>query len=157
MVLRVFKVLLRSPVFETERMSLWDFRYKFKLHPADYPKIFYCKFLSIASIFISFDNVCLQFSVTVYPMTLNFHRYLAVSLHLILYRNTNKMQLCNRIYYSKVYWRLKMFRAAHRSLSGALNVFAASGLYTHVVTGRCQGLGNGRSPYGHINQRLQIV
>ena len=33
-------------------------------------------------------------------------------------------------------------------------VFAASGLYTHVVTGRCQG--NGRSPHGHINQRLQI-
>jgi hypothetical protein len=30
----------------------------------------------------------------------------------------------------------------------------ASGLYTHVVTGSY--LGNGRSPYGHINQRLQI-
>ena len=36
-------------------------------------------------------------------------------------RNTNKMQLCNRMYYSKVYWRLNMFRAAHRSSSGALN------------------------------------
>ena len=36
-------------------------------------------------------------------------------------RSTNKMQLCNRIYYSKVYWRLNMFRAAHRSSSGALN------------------------------------
>jgi hypothetical protein len=36
-------------------------------------------------------------------------------------RNTNKMQLCNRIYYSKVYWRLNMFRAAHRSSSGASN------------------------------------
>jgi hypothetical protein len=36
-------------------------------------------------------------------------------------RNTSKMQLCNRIYYSKVYWRLNMFRAAHRSSSGALN------------------------------------
>jgi hypothetical protein len=35
-------------------------------------------------------------------------------------------------------------------------VFAASGLYSHVVTGRCQGLDNGRSPYGYINQRLQI-
>jgi len=34
---------------------------------------------------------------------------------------TNQMQLCNRIYYSKVYWRLNMFRAAHRSSSGALN------------------------------------
>jgi len=31
------------------------------------------------------------------------------------------MQPCNRIYYSKVYWRLNMFRAAHRSSSGALN------------------------------------
>jgi len=29
-----------------------------------------------------------------------------------------------------------MFRAAHRSSSGALTVFAASGLQTHVVTGR---------------------
>jgi hypothetical protein len=36
-------------------------------------------------------------------------------------KNANKMQLCNRIYYSKVYWRLNMFRAAHRSSSGALN------------------------------------
>jgi len=34
---------------------------------------------------------------------------------------TNKMQSCNRIYYSKVYWRLNMFRAAHRSSSGAEN------------------------------------
>ena len=33
-------------------------------------------------------------------------------------------------------------------------VFVASGLYAHVVTGRC--LGNGRSPHGRINQRLQI-
>ena len=31
------------------------------------------------------------------------------------------MQPCNRIYYSKVYWRLNMFRASHRSSSGALN------------------------------------
>jgi hypothetical protein len=29
-----------------------------------------------------------------------------------------------------------MFREAHRSSSGALTVFVASGLYTHVVTGR---------------------
>jgi len=31
------------------------------------------------------------------------------------------MQLCNRIYYFKVYWRLNMFRAAHRSSSGSRN------------------------------------
>ena len=36
-------------------------------------------------------------------------------------RNTNKMQLCNTIYYSEVYGRLNMFRAAHRLSSGALN------------------------------------
>jgi len=31
------------------------------------------------------------------------------------------MKPCNRIYCSKVYWRLNMFRAAHRSSSGAVN------------------------------------
>jgi hypothetical protein len=31
-----------------------------------------------------------------------------------------------------------MFRAVHRSSSGALTVFAASGLHTHVVTGHSQ-------------------
>jgi hypothetical protein len=51
---------------------------------------------------------------------------------------TNKMQPCNGIYYSTVYWRLNMFRAAYRSSSGALTVFAASGLHTHVVNGRSQ-------------------
>ena len=34
---------------------------------------------------------------------------------------TNKMQPCNRIYYSKIYWKLNMFRAAYRSSSGAPN------------------------------------
>jgi len=108
-----------------------------------------------------------------------------------------QMQPCNRIYYSKIYWKLNMFRVAYRSSSGALNcifslwfiytcgdrplsrlggncrcnlviefiipkfiedipliirssklyfqpqelqtVFAASGLYTDMVTGRCPG------------------
>jgi len=49
------------------------------------------------------------------------------------------MQPCNRIYYSRVYWRLNMFRAAYRSSSGVQTVFAASGLYIHVVPGRCPG------------------
>jgi hypothetical protein len=52
-----------------------------------------------------------------------------------------------------------MFRAAHRSSSGALTVFAASGLYKHVVTGRSQvslRLDYGRSPHAYVNQRLQI-
>jgi hypothetical protein len=51
---------------------------------------------------------------------------------------TNKMQPCNRIYYSTVHWRLNMLRAACCSSSWALTVLAASGLYTHVVTGRSQ-------------------
>jgi hypothetical protein len=76
------------------------------------------------------------------------------------------MQPCNRIYYFIVHWRLNMFRAAHRSSSGAPNVFAASGLHTHVVTGRSQvwvGTGQfwfrldyGRSPHAYVNRRLQI-
>jgi hypothetical protein len=45
---------------------------------------------------------------------------------------TNKMQPCNRIYYSTVHWRLNMFRAAYRSSSGALTVFAASDLHTAI-------------------------
>jgi len=77
----------------------------------------------------------------------------------LLSRNTNKMQFCNRIYYSNVYWRLNMFRAAHRSSSGALNCICS---FWFIC--RCQGwvgnfplsLGNGRSPHGHIIQRLQI-
>ena len=51
---------------------------------------------------------------------------------------TNKMQPCNRIYYSKINWRLNMFRMAYRSSSGALTVFTASGLHMHMVTGRSQ-------------------
>ena len=81
---------------------------------------------------------------------------------------TNNMQPCNRIYYSTVHWRLNMFRATYRSSSGALTVFAASDLHTHVVTGRSQvwvgtaerqfplRIDYGRSPHAYVNQRLQI-
>jgi hypothetical protein len=65
------------------------------------------------------------------------YRRLGAHLPIPLSRNTNNIQLCNRIYYSKFYWRLNMFRAAHRSSSGWI-------------------LDNSRSPHGHINQRLQI-
>jgi len=71
---------------------------------------------------------------------------------------TNKMQPCNRIYYSTVHWQLNMFWEAYCS-SWALTVFAASGLHTHVVTGRSQfplRLDYGRSPHAYVNQRLQI-
>jgi hypothetical protein len=55
-----------------------------------------------------------------------------------------------------------MIREAYCSSSGALTVFAASGLHTHVVTGRSQvwvgtlRLDYGRSPHVYVNQRLQI-
>ena len=46
-----------------------------------------------------------------------------------------------------------MFRAAYRLSSGALTVFAASGLHRHVVTGRSQvRVGT----QWDVNQRLQI-
>jgi len=79
------------------------------------------------------------------------------------------MQPCNRIYYSTVPWRLNMFRAAYHSSSGALTVFAASGLHTYVVTGRSQvwvgtlptqnfplRLDYSRSPHVYVNQSLLI-
>ena len=51
-----------------------------------------------------------------------------------------------------------MFRAVRHASSGALTVFAASGLQTHVVTGRSQiRLYYGRSPHAYVNQRQQIV
>jgi len=48
------------------------------------------------------------------------------------------MQPCDIIYYSTVHSGLNMFLAAYRSLSGALTVFAASGLRAHVVTCRSE-------------------
>ena len=68
------------------------------------------------------------------------------------------MQPCDRIYYSKVYWRLNMFRAAHRSSSGALNCICS--LWFIYPCGDRPlsrlSLDNGQSQHGHINQRLQI-
>jgi len=72
-------------------------------------------------------------------------------------RNTNKMQFCNRIYYSQVYWRLNMFRAAQRSSSGALNSICSLWFIYPCGDRPLQlSLDNGRSPHGYINQRLQI-
>ena len=42
-----------------------------------------------------------------------------------------------------------MFRGAYRSSSGALTVFAASGLHTHVVTGRGQVCHSDLTTAGH--------
>ena len=77
------------------------------------------------------------------------------------------MQPCNRIYYSKVYWRLNMFRASYRSSSGVLNCICnlwftytcgdrplsrLSGKWIHFPL----RLDKGRSPHAYANQRLQI-
>ena len=51
---------------------------------------------------------------------------------------TNKMTPCNRIYYSNVIEGSTCFErhtAHHQELQ---TVFAASGLHTRMVTGRCQ-------------------
>jgi hypothetical protein len=64
-------------------------------------------------------------------------------------RNTNKMQLCNRIYHSQVYWRLNMFREANHSSSGALNCICSLWIFP-------LSLDNGRSPHGYINKRPKI-
>ena len=41
--------------------------------------------------------------------------------HVWISRNNQQDALCNRNYYSKIYWRLNMFQAAFRSSSGASN------------------------------------
>ena len=69
---------------------------------------------------------------------------------------TNKMQPCNRIYYSKFYWRLNMFRAAYRSSSGAPNYICSLWLIYPCGDRSLSSLDNYRSPHGYINQRLQI-
>ena len=81
-----------------------------------------------------------------------------------LSRNTNKIELCSRIYYSRVYWRLNMFRAAHRLSSEALNCICS--LWVIYPCGDRPlprlsrkiplSLDNGRSAHAYINQRLQI-
>jgi hypothetical protein len=76
-----------------------------------------------------------------------------------LSRNTNKMQVVIEIYNSKVYWRLNMFRVAHRSSSGALNCICSFWFIYPCgdrPLSRPLSLENGRSPLGYINQRLQI-
>jgi hypothetical protein len=45
---------------------------------------------------------------------------------------TNQMQPCNRTYYSKVYWKLNMFRAAYRSSSRALKLYLQPLVYIHM-------------------------
>jgi hypothetical protein len=48
---------------------------------------------------------------------------------------TNKMQPCNIIYHSSVYWSLNMFRVAHRSSSGVLNCICSL-LFTYTCGDR---------------------
>ena len=69
------------------------------------------------------------------------------------------MQPCNGIYYSKVFRRFSMFRAAHRSSSGALNCIGSL-WFIYACSDRplskLSGLDNGRSPHVYINQKMQI-
>jgi len=72
------------------------------------------------------------------------------------------MQPCKRTYHSKVYWKLNMFRAAHRSSSGALNcicslwfIYPCGERPLSRLSGKLHftlSLDNGRSPHGYINQ-----
>jgi hypothetical protein len=50
-----------------------------------------------------------------------------------------------------------MFRAAHHSSSGALTVFAASGLHTHVVTGLSQVSVGTQFPLRYPHETLSIL
>jgi hypothetical protein len=73
-------------------------------------------------------------------------------------RNNQQDAACNRIYYSKVYWRFNMFRAAHRSSSRALNCICSL-CFTYPCGDRPLSsllYDNGRSPHVCVNQRLQI-
>ena len=83
------------------------------------------------------------------------HFYIRLVLH-SLSRNTNKMQLCYRIYYSKVYWTLNMFRAAPRSSSRALNCICSLWFINICGDRPLSAWTTGRSQHGYINQRLQI-
>jgi hypothetical protein len=67
------------------------------------------------------------------------------------------MQPCNIMYYSTVHWRLNTFRAAYRSSSGALTVFAASSLHTHMVTGRSQGWVGTQFPLRRMSIHTQLA
>jgi hypothetical protein len=58
---------------------------------------------------------------------------------------------------TKFLLRLNMFGAAHRSSSGALNCICSLWFVCPYGDRPLPRLsGNGRSPYGHLNQRLQI-
>jgi hypothetical protein len=78
---------------------------------------------------------------------------------------TDKMQPCNRIYYSKIYCRLNMFQAAYRSSSGAPKCICSLWFIYPCGDRPLSRLGgnqflpsldNGLSLHGYINQRLQI-
>jgi hypothetical protein len=66
------------------------------------------------------------------------------------------MQPCNRIYFSKICWKLNMFRAAYRSSSGDPNCICSLWFIYTCGDRPLSSLDNGRSPHVYINQRLQI-
>jgi len=56
-----------------------------------------------------------------------------------LSRNTNKMQLCNRIYYSRVFLNAHHVSSGTPLIIRSSKLFAACGSYAQMVTGRYQG------------------
>jgi hypothetical protein len=69
---------------------------------------------------------------------------------------TNNMQPCNRVYYSKLYWRLNIFRAAYRSSSGAPNCICSLWFIYTCGDRPLSRMDNSPSPHAYVNQRLQI-
>jgi hypothetical protein len=72
---------------------------------------------------------------------------------------TNNQQRCNLVIefiipkFTERSTRFERHTTHHQQLR---TVFAASGLYTHVVTSLPPSLDNSRLPHVYINQRLQI-
>jgi hypothetical protein len=60
-------------------------------------------------------------------------------------RNNQQDANCNRTYYSNVYWRLNMFRAAHCSSPGALNCICS--LWFTYTCGDWPLLSSGHFPF----------
>ena len=84
------------------------------------------------NIFVPFTckEICIRIDYNMLPHTLpkisqvvlySRDEWLNLTIWILSVETTNKMQPCNKIYYSKIYWKLNMFPAAYRSSSEAPN------------------------------------